>query len=95
MTSISSKHHYIPQYYIKGFLDNEHLFYKYDKIRDSFKTGKVGSKGVFFELHRNWIFRCIVRHDSATKYTTYSGAKSTSIPLERLPIIPLQSTPLC
>jgi hypothetical protein len=42
-----------------------------------------------------WIFRCIVRHDSATKYTTHSGAKYASIPLERLPIIPLQSTPLC
>ena len=42
-----------------------------------------------------WIFRYIVRHDSATKYATHSGAKYASIPLERLPIISLQSTPLC
>jgi hypothetical protein len=46
-------------------------------------------------IHTYWIFRCIVLHDSATKYATRSGAKYTSIPRERLPIIPLQSTPLC
>ena len=48
----------------------------------------------FFYGKPDWIFRCIVRHDSATKYATHSGAKYASIPLERLPIIPLQSTPL-
>ena len=46
-------------------------------------------------IYTQWIFRYIVLHDSARKYTTDSGAKYASIPLERLPIIPLQSTPLC
>jgi hypothetical protein len=41
-----------------------------------------------------WIFRSIVRHDSAAKYATHSAGKVASVPLERLPLIPLQSTPL-
>jgi hypothetical protein len=50
---------------------------------------------VLLQFSNIWIFRCKVRHDSATKHATDSGAKYASIPLERLPVIPLQSTPLC
>jgi len=41
-----------------------------------------------------WIFRCKGRHDSDTKYATHSATKVATIPLERSPLIPEQSTPL-
>ena len=42
----------------------------------------------------SWIYRSIVRHDSATKVATDSGAKFSTVPLQRWPLIPLQSTPV-
>ena len=42
----------------------------------------------------DWIYRSIVRHDSATKVATDSGAKFSTVPLQRWPLIPLQSTPV-
>jgi len=53
MSPKSSKHHFIPQYYINGFSDSYNLLYIYDKTRDKIKNGQKGSGGVFFELDRN------------------------------------------
>jgi hypothetical protein len=49
----SSKHHYIPRYFIDGFLDDDRLLFVYDKQHDRIKLNKQGSKGVFFEYDRN------------------------------------------
>jgi len=49
----STKHHYIPQYYIDGFLAPDGLLDIYDKQRDTIKRERKGSGGVFFEPNRN------------------------------------------
>jgi hypothetical protein len=49
----STKHHYLPQYYIDGFLAADGLLDIYDKQRDTIKRERKGSGGVFFEPNRN------------------------------------------
>lgn len=65
-------------------------FRKAARKQAKIKIGLQGSSG----SGKSWIFRSIVRHDSAAKYATHSAGKVASVPLERLPLIPLQSTPL-
>lgn len=48
----SSRHHYIPQFYIKGFAKNSNLFVN-DKKWDSIKS--ISPKAIFFETDRNTI----------------------------------------
>ncbi|RZA01427.1 MAG: DUF4238 domain-containing protein [Sphingobacteriaceae bacterium] len=49
----STKHHYLPKYYVDGFLASDGLLDIYDKERDKIKRERKGSKGVFFEHYRN------------------------------------------
>ncbi|MBV2228462.1 MAG: DUF4238 domain-containing protein [Sphingobacterium mizutaii] len=49
----SKNHHYIPRYYINGFLGNDKEMFVYDKYRDQIRNKKSGSRGVFFEENRN------------------------------------------
>ncbi|RNL53353.1 DUF4238 domain-containing protein [Pedobacter jejuensis] len=49
----STKHHYLPQYFIDGFLATDGLLSIYDKQRDTIKRERKGSGGVFFEPNRN------------------------------------------
>jgi hypothetical protein len=49
----STKHHYLPRYYIDGFLAADGLLDIYDKQRDTIKRERKGSGGIFFELNRN------------------------------------------
>lgn len=49
----SSKHHYLPEYYIKGFLAKDGLLDIYDKERGAFKKKRRSSGSVFFEYNRN------------------------------------------
>ncbi|MHB1179300.1 MAG: DUF4238 domain-containing protein, partial [Daejeonella sp.] len=49
----SSKHHYIPQYYISGFLASDGLLDIYDKQRGVILRERKGTGGVFFEKNRN------------------------------------------
>lgn len=49
----SSKHHYLPRYFIDGFLAADGLLDIYDKQRDVIIRDRKGSKGVFFENNRN------------------------------------------
>lgn len=49
----SKKHHYIPRYYINGFLGNDNEMFVYDKSKDQIRNKKTGSRGVFYEENRN------------------------------------------
>jgi hypothetical protein len=55
MANKSSRHHYIPQHYIKGFADDDGLLSVYDKQRDIIKSKRVGPNGVFYEVDRNTV----------------------------------------
>jgi len=47
------RHHYLPKYYLKGFLNNENTFAIYDKKREVLKQNYYNSKSHFFEFERN------------------------------------------
>ncbi len=49
----STRHHYIPQFFIKAFLGKDQRLSVYDKQRDTIKKARVGPGGVFFENDRN------------------------------------------
>jgi Protein of unknown function (DUF4238) len=49
----STNHHYIPKFFIDGFLNDKGLLWCYDKINDRIKKNPKSSKGVFFEKNRN------------------------------------------
>lgn len=55
MNNISSRHHYIPQFYLKGFLNQKQTFAIYDKKTDRIKKGEYSTKSHFFEENRNII----------------------------------------
>jgi hypothetical protein len=49
----SHKHHYLPQHYLRGFVDDSGLLYVYDKQKDN--IFKSGPPGVFFENDLNTV----------------------------------------
>lgn len=49
----SHRHHYIPQFYLKGFCNNDDLLAVYDKKRNVLKKGYYSRKSHFFEFNRN------------------------------------------
>jgi len=49
----SANHHYIPKFFIDGFLNEKGLVWCYDKVNDRIKKNAQGPKGVFFEINRN------------------------------------------
>ncbi len=51
----SSRHHYIPQFLLKGFTNDQGLFYVYDKQKDKILSKPMSTKAVFFEKDRNTI----------------------------------------
>ncbi len=53
----SSRHHYIPQFYIKGFTDQSGVTYVYDKKSDKIWERQISSKGLFYEWDRNTVFK--------------------------------------
>ncbi|OGJ56465.1 hypothetical protein A3D88_03760 [Candidatus Peribacteria bacterium RIFCSPHIGHO2_02_FULL_52_16] len=54
MPSMSVRHHYLPQCYLKGFLDSDGYLHVYDKKERKFFSTK-GTEDVFQEKHRNSI----------------------------------------
>lgn len=50
-SKISRKHHYVPQFYLRGFLDDNGHFFLLDKITG--KISKTNTRDVFFEKDRN------------------------------------------
>ncbi|NQX53662.1 DUF4238 domain-containing protein [Pedobacter panaciterrae] len=53
--AISSKHHYIPQFFLNGFTNDQGEFYIYDKQRDQIKSKSFPPSTHFFEKDRNTI----------------------------------------
>jgi len=53
LNASSTNHHYIPKFFIDGFLNDKGLLWCYDKLNDKIKKNPQGSKGVFFEKNRN------------------------------------------
>lgn len=51
----SSHHHYIPQFLIKGFANENGQIYVYDKQKDRILARPQYPKQVFFEKHRNTV----------------------------------------
>lgn len=50
----SNRHHYVPEFVIKKFTDDEELLYVYDKEHNKIVSSKRSSpKAIFFEMHRN------------------------------------------
>lgn len=53
MNNQSWRHHYIPQFYLKGFLNENKKFAVYDKQTDRVKSGEFSTKSHFFAENRN------------------------------------------
>jgi len=53
VNKISERHHYIPEFYTKGFLNNDGKLYVYDKVKDEIRKNAVSPKQIFFEWNRN------------------------------------------
>ena len=53
--TISKRHHYIPEFFIKGFTDNDGMLWVYDKKYDKILKDRKSPKGIFFENDINSI----------------------------------------
>jgi hypothetical protein len=53
----SSRHHYIPEFLIKGFTNSNNKIYVYDKEKDEIQAKLKSPKSIFFEWDRNTFLR--------------------------------------
>ncbi len=51
----SSRHHYIPQFYIKGFVNDSGDTFVYDKQNDRIWKRQIKPKGIFYDWDRNTV----------------------------------------
>jgi hypothetical protein len=52
---VSRRHHYIPQFLIKNFADEDGLLYLFDKQTDRIAKQRQSPKSIFFEMDRNTV----------------------------------------
>lgn len=52
---LSSDHHYIPQFYLRGFCRSDGTFDVYDKLHQTFKKSPQTPAKIFFEKNKNTI----------------------------------------
>lgn len=52
----SSRHHYIPKFYIKGFLNEKGIIYVYDKKTNKIRSREIWPKEILFDWDRNTIY---------------------------------------
>ena len=52
--SDSKKHHYLPRFYLKGFIDSRNEFYVFDKLKEEIRKSKPDNS--FYEKYRNTAF---------------------------------------
>ena len=55
MGKLSKRHHYIPQYYLRGFTNSDKKFYLYEVQKDKIDKNPHSTNSVFFEKNRNTI----------------------------------------
>lgn len=53
MTTISKRHHYLPEFFIKGFIAPSKQLWVYDKIADKILPFPKSPKSIFFEWNKN------------------------------------------
>jgi hypothetical protein len=49
----TNRHHYLPEFYIKGFVNYDNKINVYDKSEKHFNKNEVSPKQIFFEWNRN------------------------------------------
>ncbi|WP_035983566.1 DUF4238 domain-containing protein [Leptospira meyeri] len=54
--TISWRHHYLPEFYLKGFTDKSGSFFAYNKKRDIIESRKYFPKSIFFKEKLNTVF---------------------------------------
>lgn len=69
---ISKRHHYIPQFFIKGFTDDDELLWIYDKKYDKILKDKKSTKSIFFGENINSVTLNNQKFDLIEKF--YSGS---------------------
>jgi Protein of unknown function (DUF4238) len=55
MNTLSHRHHFIPEFFIKGFISPSKMLWVYDKTTDRISTKPRSPKSIFFEPNRNTI----------------------------------------
>ncbi|TQM50625.1 uncharacterized protein DUF4238 [Arcticibacter tournemirensis] len=65
--ALSKRHHYIPQFLIKRFADDNNMLYLYDKEKNAFAKEKRSPKSVFFDMNRNTLDFNGIPNDSIEK----------------------------
>ncbi len=79
----SIKHHYIPEYYTKGWTDTEGLLYVYDKRSNRFLGRRLSPAGLFYEREGNTVQPNGRRNTIAEKAFTLVDTRYAPI-LERI-----------
>jgi hypothetical protein len=51
----STKHHYLPEFYIKGFTNSDNYLYVYNKQKDIISKKPIHPGGIFYEIDANTI----------------------------------------
>lgn len=49
----TKRHHYLPEFYIKGFVNSNKKVFIYDKLEQSFKKNEFSPKQIFYEWNRH------------------------------------------
>jgi len=55
LSELSSRHHFIPQYFVEGFCGSDGLLSVYNKAEDRISTRRIPPKSIFFEDGRHTI----------------------------------------
>ena len=64
---LSSRHHYIPQYYIKGFTNSNNCVFLLKKKIDKIDVNEISPKSIFYERNRNIVIYYDERTDLVEK----------------------------
>lgn len=52
----SGRHHYLPEFYIKGFVNSKKKVHVFDKFENKFKKKEFSPRQIFFKWDRNSLF---------------------------------------
>lgn len=55
LSGLSSRHHFVPQYFLEGFTGLDGLLSVYDKVHDRISPRRIAPKSIFFEPERHTI----------------------------------------